>query len=107
MFADLEQLPLITPEDSLFKGQTEAWWDPDRGLQTLNEAIRLRNSVIARTIRAGLRANYATLTGNPEDALQAIADANIASGMQPDNPYVRAAGLHCHTVAAPVATELV
>lgn len=107
MFADLEQLPLITPEDSLFKGQTEAWWDPDRGLQTLNEAIRLRNSVIARTIRAGLRASYATLTGNPEDALQAIADANIASGMQPDNLYVRAAGLHCHTVAAPVATELV
>jgi tetratricopeptide (TPR) repeat protein len=96
----IEKLTMATPEDYLYKGAAETALDPPRGLKTLDEAIRLRDSPIARELRAGARHSYALYTGDVNMAELAIEDASIAKGMMPGNPSVIAADLWAHLVAA-------
>jgi tetratricopeptide (TPR) repeat protein len=84
----IEKLTAVTPEDYLFKGDAESWADPARALEDLNEAIRRRDSTIARVLRASARANVAYDTGNIDMAQSAIDDASAAKNMMPGNPMV-------------------
>ena len=51
----IEKLPVLTPEDFLFKGHAESWYDPTGSLKTLDDAVGRRNSMIAHVLRARAR----------------------------------------------------
>jgi tetratricopeptide (TPR) repeat protein len=89
-----------TPEDFLFQGQIEAILRPERSLQTLDEAVRRRNSAIAHAVRADARANRALFTGAVSDAESALDDALAARVLLPDNPFVLGRSLLAGLVAA-------
>jgi hypothetical protein len=97
---ELDQLSPITAEDLLFKGQVEAQFRPERSLQTIDESIRRRDSVVARIARCDARANHAQLTGELRSAELALDDALVIRGMQPDNPLVLGRSVYAHLVAA-------
>jgi tetratricopeptide (TPR) repeat protein len=96
---DIEKLPVVSPEDYLFKGHAESLYDPARGLEDLNEAIRRQNSTIARVLRAEARSYVAQDTGNVDMAQSGIDDAVAAKNMMPGNPRVIATELLAHLVA--------
>ena len=98
----VEKLTAVTPEDYLFKGDAESIYDPPRGLEDLNEAIRRRDSTIAHVLRAGVRATVAQDTGNVDMAQSAIDDAFVAKGMMPGNPMVIGTELWAHLIATGV-----
>jgi hypothetical protein len=101
----IEKLPAVTREDYLFKGCAESWIDPPRGLKTLDEAIRRRDSTIARVLRADARTSLALDTGNVDMAQSAIDDAFVAKGMMPGNPMVIWTDLKAHLFAIVVFRE--
>jgi hypothetical protein len=96
---ELDQLSPITSEDLLFKGQVEAQYRPERSLQTIDESIRRRDSVVARIARTDARANHALLTGESRSAELALDDALVIRGMQPNNPLVLGRSIYAHLVA--------
>jgi tetratricopeptide (TPR) repeat protein len=99
----IEKLPAVTPEDYLFKGLVESGGgDPPRGLKTLDEAIRRRDSPIARVLRADARTSFALATGNVHMAQSAIDDAYVAKAMMPGNAMVIGTELGAHLVATGV-----
>jgi len=97
---ELDQLSPITAEDLLFKGQVEAMFRPERSLQSIDESIRRRDSVVARIARTDARANHAQLTGELRSAELAVEDALVIRGMQPDNPLVLGRSVYAQLVAA-------
>jgi len=97
---ELDQLSPITSEDLLFTGQVEAQFRPERSLQTIDESIRRRDSVVARIARTDARANHAQLTGELRSAELALEDALVIRGMQPNNPLVLGRSVYAHLVAA-------
>jgi serine/threonine protein kinase len=96
----LDLLPPISPEDYLFKGQFETTFRPERGLQTLDEAIHRHDSVIARAARCEGRANRALITGSVDDAELALEDAQVARGMLAGNPLVLQRSVYAQLVAS-------
>jgi tetratricopeptide (TPR) repeat protein len=102
---ELDRLTPRTPEDFLFKGQAESLFRPESALQNLDEAIRRRDSLIARAVRLEVRANYALTTDDPEVAGRALEDAQVARAMLPGNPVVLASIVHAHLIAAGVFAE--
>jgi serine/threonine-protein kinase len=99
---ELDQLTPRSPEDFLFKGQVESFTHPERALQTLNEAIRRRDSLIARSVRLEARANHALFTDEVSVAESALDDAQVAKAMLPGNAVTLARSVHAHLVAAGV-----
>ena len=102
---EVERLSPVTPEDLLFKGHAESFLDPERGLQTLDEALRRRDStsthsIIARAIRAGIRTRLALVTGDAAAAEQAIEDVTVVKAIMPGNPYPLVGSVYAHLVAA-------
>jgi tetratricopeptide (TPR) repeat protein len=89
-----------TPHDRLFLGLAESYLDPAQSLPLLDEAIRLRDSPVARLIRSEVRTSQALDTGEPRDAEAALVDANIAREMLPAHPSALIASLGAHRVAA-------
>jgi serine/threonine protein kinase/tetratricopeptide (TPR) repeat protein len=98
----IEKLTAVTLEDYLFKGHAESLADSSRALKTLDEAIRRRDSPIARVLRADVRASFALVTGNVDMAQSAIDDAYVAKAMIPGNPMVIGTDLGAHLVATGV-----
>ncbi|HVK16721.1 MAG TPA: protein kinase [Fimbriiglobus sp.] len=47
---EVTRRPAVTAEDYLFRGHAESVLDPDRGLASLEEALRLRPSALARLV---------------------------------------------------------
>jgi tetratricopeptide (TPR) repeat protein len=101
----IEKLTAVTPEDYLFKGYAESIYDPPRALKTLNEAIRRRDSTIARGLRASARAAVAQDAGNVDMAQSAIDDAYVAKAMMPGNPISTTVSLLAHLVATGVLRD--
>jgi tetratricopeptide (TPR) repeat protein len=99
LLADLDGLTAVTAEDYLFKGLVQSLESPDRGLAAMDEAIRRRDSSVARALRARARASVAMGTGNPSDAVLALEDARVAKAMLPDNPFALAQCVFAHLVA--------
>jgi len=98
----VEKLTTVTPEDYLFKGHAESIYDPPLALKTLDEAIRRRDSTIARVLRADVRAAVAQDTGNVDMAQSAIDDAYVAKNMMPGDPISINVSLWAHLVATGV-----
>lgn len=97
---ELDSMSPITAEDYLFKGQFETMLRPERGLETLNEAIRQHDSILARAARCEARAYRAVITGQENDAELALEDAQVARGMLPGNPLVLGRSVYAQLVAA-------
>ena len=86
-YDELQRLEPVTPEDFLFKGQAQSMIDPADAENLLNEAIRRRDSNVARLVRTWVRSRLASFTGDPADAERAVDDATVARSMLGDNPY--------------------
>jgi serine/threonine protein kinase len=98
---EMAQLAPSSPEDFLFKGYAREPNEPGGlGLADLDEGIRRRDSPVGRALRTIARANRAIDSGRLQDAEAALADANAARGMLPDNPLVLYASLYARLVAA-------
>ncbi len=103
MLDDLEKLTPKTAEDFLFLGWARAMVTPYRGLDALDEAVRMRpSSPIARVVRADARANHANDTGDPVDVEAALDDARTAKSLLPDSAFVLETHLYANLVAATV-----
>jgi serine/threonine protein kinase len=103
---DVAQLSPSSPEDYLFKGYAREQNEPGGlGLTDLNEGIRLRDSPLGRALRSLAWANRAIDSGKRKDAENALADANAARGMLPDNPLVLYTSLYARLAAAGVYLE--
>jgi len=99
----MHNLALLTPvtyEDHLFMGQVESFERPDRGLAAMDEAIRHRDSSVARALRAKSRSLAAMSTGNLDYAESAVEDARIAVTMLPGEPFALAQSAMANLVAA-------
>jgi tetratricopeptide (TPR) repeat protein len=99
---ELDSMTPIAPEDFLFKGQVESLTRPEQALRTLDRAVSLRNSVIARCVRLEARYNQALFTDDVDVAESALNDAEVAKEMLPDNPVVLSRSVHAYLVASEV-----
>ena len=97
---DLDALTPKTSEDFLYRGQAAAQSGGKEGLALLDKAIELRDSYIARLVRAELRLKFAQQTGLPDDADLALEDAGVGRALLPNNPVALAISLEAQLVAA-------
>jgi tetratricopeptide (TPR) repeat protein len=79
----LDQLPPQTPEDVLFQGWAMTRADARHGLSLLNEAIKQKDSLLARLIRADAAAIFAEDHGSLADMELALADLAAARHLAP------------------------
>lgn len=98
--ATLPQLTPVTYEDHLFMGLAESFEKPERGLVMMDEAIRRRDSSVARALRSRSRSSAAMGSGNAADAETAIEDARIAVTMLSGEPYALSQSVMANLVAA-------
>jgi tetratricopeptide (TPR) repeat protein len=109
---ELETMSASSPEDYLFKGQLDAMIYPGRSVasQNLDEAVRRRDSVVARVVRAEARANRALFASKLADAEAeaegALKDGQVARAMLPDNPFVLAQSVYAQLVASVVYEDV-
>jgi serine/threonine protein kinase/tetratricopeptide (TPR) repeat protein len=107
VFLHLDSLAVSTPEDYLYKGLAQSrGTEQVQGLSTLSEGLRQHDSLIARVLRAQVRAAYALETTDLAVIDAAKADAKEAQGILRGNPqalltstqvYFTAAGLYSQT----------
>src|SRR5262249_34175018 len=105
LIRELDQLAPASPEDYLFKGLARESHSPGLGIRDLDEGIRRRDSPLGRALRGTARANRALDTAQVHDAEAALADANAAWGMLPDNPLVVSARIYAHVIASGIYQE--
>jgi tetratricopeptide (TPR) repeat protein len=104
---EMERLKPSTPEDLLFKGYAVAYLEPDRGLQTIQQAFKRRPMPgIALLLRAEVRAMLAQDTDNLDEAEGAVEDAKYAREFLPDNPTALWVSLEAHLAKAGVHEHL-
>jgi serine/threonine protein kinase len=96
----MQHLEPSSPEDYLFKGYAREANEPGQGLANVNEGLQRRDSPLGRALRTIARTNRAIDSGKPEDAEAAMADADVARGMRPDNPMVLFASTYARLTAA-------
>jgi predicted Zn-dependent protease len=103
----MEALSPSSPEDYLFRGcaRDQFYELGGVGLADLNEGIRQRDSPLGRALRTIARANRAIDSGQRQDAEAALADANAARGMLPDNPLALYASLYARLAVAGIYQE--
>jgi serine/threonine protein kinase len=94
-----------SPEDYLFRGHAEAHLDPERGLRSLDEAIRRRPSVLARLVRLHAVRRHLLDAPGPERARQAMEDAKWIKQYIPDHPLVLIESLLTHLSCSHVFGE--
>ncbi len=102
---EIQQLTPSSAEDYLFKGYARQVNEAGRGLEDVNEGIRRRDSPFGRALRAFVRANRAIDSGKPEDAEAALADADVARGMLPNNQMVLYTSVYARLAAAGIYQE--
>ena len=90
------ELVAHSPEDYLFRGHAEVHLDPERGLRSLDEAIRRRPSVLARLVRLNAVRRHLLDVPGPERARQAMEDAKWIKQYLPDNAVVLSESLSTH-----------
>jgi tetratricopeptide (TPR) repeat protein len=103
----MKPLPPATPEDFLFKGYAIAYLEPERGLQTIQQAFDHRPMMgIALLLRAEVRAMLAQDTDNLVEAEAAVQDAKYARELLHDNPTALWVSLEAHLTKAGVHEHL-
>jgi serine/threonine protein kinase len=100
LFRELDALTPVTPEDYLFKGYAESCRDSVGALAMLEDALRRHDSIVGRAVRAEVRAVRAMDTADLRDAEAAVADADVARALLPDNPQVLYVSVLAHAAAA-------
>lgn len=100
LMSGLTALNLVTYEDFLFTGLAESFERPERGLVAIDEAIRRRDSSVARSLRARAHSLAAMGNGNLADAELAVEDARIAVTMLPGQPFALAQSVVASLVAS-------
>jgi hypothetical protein len=86
MIADVEAMTPKTPEDKLFKGSAIAGDYLTEGLRLIDEAQAERPSTLGHVLRADARLICAQETGTVAAAEDAVASAELAKKLIPDNP---------------------
>jgi serine/threonine protein kinase len=99
MLAQLEANQPKTAEDFLFKGISELN-DPEKQLQDLNSAARLRNSAVVREQREYAEQSLAIDTRDLKTLDLALADAEVAERELPGDPNTLSMGLWTRLFAA-------
>jgi tetratricopeptide (TPR) repeat protein len=99
------ELVAQSPEDYLFRGHAEILLDPERGLRSLDEAIRRRPSVLARLVRLNAVRRHLLDVPGPERARQAMEDAKWIKQYLPENPVVLSESLLTHLACTHVFGE--
>jgi len=105
MFLEMEKHHPSSPEDYLFRGYVYEYLDAGQGLEDLNEGLRQRDSPLGRALRTFALSNRALDRADKKDAEAALADANLARGMLPNNPLALRASLYARTVLAALYAE--
>ena len=99
-----DQMVLVTPEDYVYKGWAESRLDPERGLQTMEEALRRRPTVIGYLHRAeaeaALAEDHADLKKAQIFADAAIKDGDSAKRLAPGNPFAHLQSMASYQTAA-------
>ena len=104
---EIQRLTPVTAEDFLFKGYAEANMNQEGGLKSINEAIRLRPSMIyAKLLRAEVRVWLAGDRGDLAAAERAVQDAENIKEWLPDHPAVLWVSLSAQLTAAGVYERL-
>jgi tetratricopeptide (TPR) repeat protein len=99
----MDKLTPSTPEDFLFKGYAQANLEPDKGLQTIEQARARRPMMgIALLLRAEVRALDAQDRDDPGEAEGAVGDAKYARDFLRDNPAALWVSLGTHLAKAGV-----
>ncbi len=99
------KLPAVAPEDYLFRGYAESLLDPERGLQTLDEAVRRRPSVVTRLVRVEALRMHLMDVPRPEQAELAMEDVYLIQRQLPNNPLAIAISLMAHVTCFNVFEE--
>ena len=99
------ELVAQSPEDYLFRGHAEIHLDPERGLRSLDEAIRRRPSVLARLVRLNAVRRHLLDVPGLERARQAMEDAKWIKQYLPENPVVLSESLLTHLSCSHVFGE--
>jgi tetratricopeptide (TPR) repeat protein len=86
--SEATRLPAVTPEDFLFRGLAEAQLDPERGLSTLDEALRRRPSVLARLVHTEALRMRLLDVPDVEKAREAMDAARVLKGQLPETARV-------------------
>jgi serine/threonine protein kinase len=94
-----------SPEDYLFRGYAHEYIHPGQGLDDLKEGLRQRDSPLGRALRSFALGNRALDRADKKDGEAALADANLARGMLPNNPLALSASLYARTVLAALYAE--
>src|SRR5207244_13057294 len=79
------QLPAVTPEAYVLRGHAEHFLDSSRGLQTLDEAVRQRPSVLARLVRIDILKTAAMDAPHPQQAEAATKEIEWIKWQRPEN----------------------
>ena len=104
----LERAAALTPttgEDFLFRGEAEIYFDPRQAEQSLTEAVRRRDTPLARLIRAEARTNLAFDTSDLPTAKAALLDLLIARELLPDHPATLLESLNAHLLTAELSSD--
>jgi tetratricopeptide (TPR) repeat protein/predicted Ser/Thr protein kinase len=99
---EVDRMMPQTAEDFLFKGQVESITRPERAMQTLDEAIRRGDSLVARSVCLEARAELALFTDDVRVAASVLEDAQVAKAMLPGNAVTLARSVNAHLLAAGV-----
>jgi serine/threonine protein kinase len=102
---EMHKLVPVSAEDYLFRGYARQVNEMGEGLPDMDEGIRLGDSPLGRALRAIVRANRAIDSADPLEADAALADADAARGMRPDNQMVLYASAYSRLLAAAVYRE--
>jgi hypothetical protein len=102
---EIQRLTPATPEDFLFKGYARQVNEAGRGLEDIDAGIRRRDSPLGRALRAFVRANRAIDSARPQDADEALADADVARGMLPNNQTALYMSAYARLAAAGIYQE--
>ena len=100
-----EALTSSTAEDFLFRGEAEIYFDPAKAERSLTEAVRRRDTPLARLVRAEARANLAFDTNDLPTANAALRDVSIARELLPDHPAALLESLNAHLVTAELSSD--
>ena len=100
------RLPAVSPEDYLFRGHAESALDPERGLQSLDEAMRRRPSTLARMIRTDARRMQVLIAPNLDQAILVLQDVRALRRELPDNEMVLGLSVQVHLSCYYVFDEL-
>ena len=100
-----EALTSTTAEDFLFRGEAEIYFDPGQAEKSLTEAVRRRDTPLARLIRSEARANLAFDTSDLPTAKAALMDVMISRELLPDHPSALLESLNAHLVTAELHSD--